>query len=53
MYVFYVCTDHADRKAQQTSRNARRASSKFEYERDGGMSCSIGVFFQAMTASSQ
>ena len=29
MYVFYFCTDHATRKAQQTSKNARRASSKF------------------------
>ena len=45
MYISYFCTDHADRKAQQTSKNARRASSKFKYVRDGGMGCSIGVFF--------
>ena len=41
MYVSYFCTDHADRKAQQTSSNAGRTSSKFKYERDGGMGCCL------------
>ena len=54
MYVFYFCTDHADRTAQQTSKNARRASSKFNYERDAGRGMSHRYFlFQAMIGSSQ
>ena len=47
MYLFFVCTDHADRKAQQTSSNAGRTSSKFKYVRDGGRGCSIGFFFSS------
>ena len=54
MYVFYFCTGHADRKAQQTSKNARRASSKFNYKRDAGRWMSHRYFlFQAMIGISQ
>ena len=49
MYVFYFCTDHATRKAQQTSKNARRASSKFNC---GRMWHRVG-FCKAMIGSSQ
>ena len=49
MYVFYFCTDHATRKAQQTSKNARRASSKFKSVRMWHWV----VFYKAMIGSSQ